>query len=211
VLQREAFADGEGAAWLSRNQADLGKHDPVMEWMERWQLAPTSILEIGCSNGWRVMNLIDRYHCKVKGIDPVVPKLSEESGFNNLRHGHAAALYHYGIAEFDLVIYAFCLYLCDPQDYTAIVKEGDRVLADGGHIIIHDFFTMEHEAWRTPYKHREGIFSHHFPFERLWTANPLYKEIDRTAKLSHDDHVVVLRKSYAEAFNIFTPYPIGAP
>lgn len=198
-LQREVFALGEGAAWLNRNMHDIGRADPVMDAMGVWQLAPQSILEIGCANGWRVQRLIERYGCKVKGIDPAVPKLPEGTNFHNLRHGHAAALFHYNVAEFDLVIYAFCLYLCDPSEYTAIVKEGDRVLSDGGHIIIHDFTTTPHEKpWRTPYKHKEGLFSYHVNFAALWTAFPQYKHLG--AVEAGYESVTILRKNTADAF-----------
>jgi ubiquinone/menaquinone biosynthesis C-methylase UbiE len=198
-LQRDIFADGEGAEWLNRNMHDLGKRDPVMDAMEVWKLQPQSILEVGCSNGWRVMRLIERYGCKVKGIDPAVPKMPDGSQLNNLRPGHAAALFHYGVAEFDTLIYGFCLYLCDPSDYTAIVKEGDRVLAEGGHIIIHDFDVEDERPWRTPYKHKDGLFSYHVNFAALWTAFPQYTEIG-DSPVRGVESVRILRKNTATAF-----------
>jgi len=201
-MQRDTFVEGEGQAWLSRNLHDLGKRDPVMEAMERWNLAPQSILEIGCSNGWRVERLIERYNCKVKGIDPVVPRMPHPTTFTNLHHGHAAALFHYGNAEFDTVIYGFCLYLCDPQDYPSIVKECDRVLADGGDIIIHDFVvTNIGDPWRTPYKHKDGVFSHHVQFQRLWTGFPQYTQVAwSTPDKEFGDYVVLLHKDLNGAF-----------
>jgi len=203
-MQRDAFVEGEGQMWLSRNLHDLGKRDPVMEAMEQWRIAPQSILEVGCSNGWRVERLIDRYRCKVKGIDPAVPKLPHPTVFTNLHHGHAGALFHYSNSEFDTVIYGFCLYLCDPSDYPSIVKEGDRVLADGGHLIIHDFAVPDDETpWRTPYKHKEGIYSHHFTFEDLWLAFPQYKIFDEMIAdgwRDFHDRVVCLRKDVSTAF-----------
>ena len=202
-MQRDVFAQGEGAAWLVRNQSLLGKRDPVMDALAHWRIEPKSALDVGCANGWRVERLIDRYHCKVNGIDPAIPEF-EASKFFNLRPGHAGALYHYSNGEFDLVIYGFCLYLCDPEDYPSIVKEGDRVLADGGHILIHDFAMTDNEVpWRTPYKHKEGIFSHHVQFSRLWTAFPQYTEVHAMAPNGwgeFDDRVVLLRKNLKDAF-----------
>ena len=169
-----------------------------MDELVRLRIEPKSVLEVGCANGWRVERLIERYNCKAKGIDPALPEFKRPS-LNNLRHGHAAALYHYPSVHFDLVIYGFCLYLCDPQDYPAIVNEGDRVLADGGYLVIHDFDMEKGEApWRTPYKHKEGIFSYHVNFAALWMALPQYREMNWT-KIGYES-VTVLRKDLAGAF-----------
>ena len=216
-MQRDIFAQGEGAAWLARNQSLLGKRDPVMDALAHWRIDPKSVLDVGCANGWRVERLIDRYKCKAFGIDPAVPEPPisrlEEPSFKHLRHGHAGALYHYSNGQFDLVIYGFCLYLCDPSDYPAIVKEGDRVLADGGHIVIHDFAVLDDEIpWRTPYKHKDGVYSHHFPFEALWLASPQYKKnafLIPAGWHEFHDHVVCLRKDVSTAFEERSTHSCG--
>jgi len=70
------------------------------------------------------------------------------------------------------------LYLCDPEDYFEIAFEGNRVLKDEGYLIIHDFDVIDERSRRVPYKHKEGIFSHHVAFENLWAGHPWYQVLE---------------------------------
>jgi len=161
-----------------------------------------AILEIGCSNGWRVERLIERYNCKAKGIDPAVPRMPHPTTFTNLHHGHAAALFHYGNAEFDTIIYGFCLYLCDPQDYASIVKECDRSARRRGNVIIHDFAVTDNEQpWRTPYKHKEGYFRITSSSNACGRGSRnIHRSRGRRPTRNLANYVVLLRKDLAGAF-----------
>ena len=201
MKQRDAFLDGEGQAWYERNKDKLGQSDPVCDVIEELGLKPTSVLEVGCADGWRLKKLKAKYGCVVTGIEPaLLEEIEYEDG--EIARGTADELVWTSKNEFDLVIYGFCLYLCDPEDYFRIAAEGDRVLKDGGHIIIHDFKPRMGKGLKIPYRHKPGLFSHHYDFKRLWLCHPAYRWVTDKFPVDEEDdqYVVVLKKDINNAF-----------
>lgn len=197
MRQADAFLAGEGAAWLERNRDKLGAHDPVSDMITSIGITPTSILEIGCANGWRLDRLRERFDCRAVGVDPGA------TGHDRyVTRGVATALPFDAMPPFDLVIFGFCLYLIDPEDYFTVAAEADRVLADGGYLVIHDFNFESDVAYKRAYAHRDGLWSHHADFEMLWLAHPHYKYV--TCGGWEDDYslVTVLRKGTEDAFEV---------
>ena len=71
MRQAEAFYRGEAEAWLERNRDKLtGENDPVMEALILSKIKPNSVLEIGCSNGWRLKSLEKKFKCMTTGVEP---------------------------------------------------------------------------------------------------------------------------------------------
>lgn len=193
MKQSEIFLKGEGLAWLDRNRSKLNeKHDPVLNAIAVFGIKPTSVFEVGCANGWRLEALKTAYNCYTYGIDPGI----EEKTWN-LRQGTAESLQALS-GSFDTVIYGFCLYLCDPEDYFKIVAEGDRILRDDGHLIVYDFCTEL--PYKLPYKHKKGIFSHHYDFSKLWLSHPAYTMFGRTVQ--NETCVTILKKNLKNAFPV---------
>ena len=192
--QFNAFIGGEADAWLQRNKTKIEiKNDPVLHSMETLCLHPSSVLEVGCADGWRLKEIKKRYKSRIAGIDPCHT--------NNAPHIHlggAHDLDYFGNECFDLVIYGFCLYLCDRDDLFNIAREGDRVLAKGGHLVIYDFHARR--TSKVPYKHKEGLFSYHMDYSKLWKWNPAYQEISRMSYNTDGSltEVTVLQKKSAK-------------
>lgn len=201
MMQRDIMMESEGDAWFERNRDKMGMRDPVFSIMQEVLLAPTSILEIGCANGWRLNTLRAAYNCSVMGVDPSQQAASEAAELHRvpIYQGTAEAL-ALPNATFDLVIYGFCLYLTDPADWLKIAAEGDRVLKPGGRIIIHDFAEPSHPFARR-YEHRTDMLSYHFDFARLWHAHPLYSVTARRVWWE-DEMVTVLTKRSHETFEV---------
>lgn len=196
MKQSEVFLNGEAEQWFARNQNQLPiDDDPVMEVIADSKIKPERILEIGCSNGWRVKAMEKRFKCAAYGIDPIF-----KTALWNCRQGTADSLHMFGNDLFDLVIYGWCLYLCDREDLFKIVCEGDRVLKDGGYIVIHDFLSAK--PYKRKYKHHEGLFSYKMDHSTLWTSNPIYQLVSRQTFDSGDDKtsITILRKSVADGW-----------
>ena len=166
-MQKEIFLAGAGTAWIERNKDKVPLNpDPVMDAIRLAEIKPTAILEVGCGNGWRVKAMQTAFpDCYIAGIDPAI-------GDNPLSQGTADQLDRFFSESCDLIIYGFCLYLCDREDLFKIVAEGDRVLKIGGHLVIHDFFNFP--PYRKIYEHDPRLCSYHMDYPSLWMVNPQY-------------------------------------
>jgi len=197
MRQADIFLKSEGNAWLARNLAKLtGQNDPVLEIIRTCELKPASVLEIGCANGWRLDILREKFQCMVTGVDPATPNrpfilkgTADKLPIKNMR--------------FDLVIYGWCLYLCDREDLFKITAEGDRVLKDGGHLMIYDFKPMT--AMKRFYKHHPGVSTYKYDYSKLWLANPAYQLQHLWFKGSDQDCVGVwlLHKSIKRGWPLY--------
>lgn len=74
--------------------------------------------------------------------------------------------------SFDIVIFGFCLYLCDRDDLFRIAQEADRVLNNPGWLIILDFFSPT--PVMKPYHHLQGLYSFKMDYRSLFTWHPAY-------------------------------------
>jgi len=195
--QRDLFLQGEADEWYLRNREVLLKRDsdPVLDSLAHLKLQPTSVLEVGCANGWRLELLRQHTGASVAGVDPSSAAIEEGHALYpavDLRVGTAEEL-DFGDASFDLVIFGFCLYLVDPQLLFRVVAEADRVLRDGGHVVIFDF--LEPTAYHNEYVHRPGVRSHKMVFSRLFTAHPAYFLIHRQLDMTGSDALAPDRRS----------------
>lgn len=173
--QSQIFLHGEAKAWLARNEHKLPlENDPVTAALRLKGIPYSSVLEVGCANGWRLYELQDTTDKTVFacGVDPCIETEITDTNLRIVR-GTADDI-PFNDGSFDLVIYGFCLYLCDPEDYFRIASEGDRVLASGGHIVIFDFFA--NEPYARLYEHHPGVMTRKMDFTRLWKWSPLYRE-----------------------------------
>ena len=201
MKQANIFLESEGDAWYARNKDKLGQRDLVSRLIEANKIVPTNVLEIGCANGWRLAKLRERYQCRVYGIEPSALACGDAELLNVPVEQTTAIDLPPVMHAFDLIIYGFCLYMTDPQDWFAIVCDADRVLANGGHIVIHDFESSS--PWARPYGHREGLLSYHVDFAKMWLANPLYHLVSRNIGDEDDMGVVtIIKKSPATSIKV---------
>jgi ubiquinone/menaquinone biosynthesis C-methylase UbiE len=176
MSQKETFSAIEGDKFYLRNKNKLGcsQADHIIQALTQLELHPKKILEIGCSNGWRLNLLNTIYKADCWGIDPSAEAI--QAGKNefkevNLVKGTADAL-PYDHDMFDMIIYGFCLYLCDRSDLFKIAYEADRVLMDLGHIVIYDFHPPF--QYKNNYSHYKGLYSYKMNYSNLFLWNPAY-------------------------------------
>jgi len=193
---------GEGDRWFARNRDKLGQVDPVCDLLEQHKVVPTAVLEIGCSDGWRLKKLRERYGCAVNGIDASEKAVKEAEAAGIDAQWCSADKVSFVSRRFDLVIFGFCLYLVDRVDLLRVVFESDRVLKDGGHIVVHDFYHPDRgTAYRTPYVHRVDLWSYHMNHEELWLAHPSYRRLGHIMP-DDDTAAVLLKKDHAASWPV---------
>ena len=180
--QKEIFLASEADAWFERNREAVARQDltqdpicrAVMEFaaLSNTNGAPLSILEVGCGEGLRLSWLATRLGAQVHGIEPSAKAVAaaRERGVD-ARRGTADSLPFAG-ASFDIVLFGFCLYLCDPEDLFRIAAEADRVLKAPSWLVVHDFFARTHAS--RPYHHMAGVMSNKMDFRRLFDWHPAY-------------------------------------
>lgn len=183
--QKQVFMAGEGDAFYTRNQSVLtgderiAAGDPLLPFLAEMKPFPARVLEIGCANGWRLNRLRALGATACHGIDPsqaAITQGAQDYPALHLRVGTAESL-PFADAAFDLVVFGFCLYLCDPGDHFRIAAEADRVLADGGALVIYDFDPPQ--PYRNPYAHQPGVHAYKMDFSRLFLAHPHYTLRDK--------------------------------
>ncbi len=152
------------------------KEDRVINAIQRRKITPSSILEIGCANGWRLKVLYDLFKCRCVGIDPSMIAINEGMEawpYLTLQVGMASQLPD---ETFDLVIFGFCLYLCKREDLFKIASEADRVLNNHGHLIVFDFHPV------FPYSNADpdgNGDNYKMIYGDMFTWHPYYKLVDR--------------------------------
>lgn len=145
MKQHQIFSESEGDAWFNRNKSHIRAVSQVidspdvtytLETLTPFTTCINHVLEIGCSNGIKLETICSHLEANGVGIEPS-PKAVEAG---NKRNKTAKIQLHVGTGEnlpcedasFDLVYFAFCLYLFDRNTLMQSLSEADRVLKPGG-------------------------------------------------------------------------------
>lgn len=188
-LQKSVFIQSEGDQWFERNQAALAEpsvlRDSLVTRIARHlpEAAGTAwqVLEIGCGQGGNLDALSRVRSIKGRGIDPSARAVA--AGTSDFPHlelcvGTADAL-PYAEASQDMVWFGFCLYLVDRGLLQRVVAEADRVLRDGGMLVMVDFDPLT--PCKRPYHHKNGLYSYKMDYSHLFLANPAYSLLEKYA------------------------------
>lgn len=185
--QKDIFLEGEGDAWWRRNQ---NEGSVILDHFDRAILqrvsTPSSVLEIGTADGRRLARIINELPGQIRalGVDPsaeAIGNARERFPLIDFEIGTADAIPTQ--AQFELVILGFCLYLCDRNLLPRIVAETDRVLEDGGQLVIIDF-DPPHPRKRN-FRHRDGVWSFKMDYSKLFDAFPQYSTSFKSS-MSHN-------------------------
>ncbi len=200
MLNQEAeFYLREGNHWHHRNGAkwrDRIVGDPVL--LATKSLNPISVLEIGCGNGWRLEQYRAAGSVTCYGVDPSEEAIADgKKLFPELVLEKRTATTYDCLNEYDLVIFGFCLYVCDREELMEIVASADGVTQDGGYIAIHDF--DPEYSHKVPYHHVPGMFSYKMDYSKLWLANPAYRLVTKTV-MPDKTAVWLLKKDMGRAW-----------
>lgn len=181
-MQKEVFLNNEGDAWFARNHNAIVSRvfdsaDPVISAVTRFSsLLPNRgggrLLEIGCGEGRRLAWLAETMAIECHGIEPSQKAVTVANGLGVTALQGTAESLPYESGFFDIVVFGFCLYLCDRADLFRIASEADRVMKPDGLVIIHDFYSEQ--PVRREYHHRSGIYSYKMDYRKLFEWHPAY-------------------------------------
>lgn len=185
-LQDQVFLTGEGDAWHRRNAEALSarKSDPMLNVIAKLDNLHRvrSVCDLGCANGWRLdrISRIAPNATRFVGVDPSAlaieagrkawPKFDLSVGTlseNTLR------------GAFDLILVNAVFSWVDRKKLADSIAAIDKLVADGGAIIIGDFAAAA--PTRTPYHHRNdvAVFTHKQNYADCFLSLGLYRETFR--------------------------------
>ncbi len=184
MTQEDIFLKSEADAWYKRNAHALAPvkrtGDIPLMLLRRHKLAPKSVLEVGASNGWRLEALrMRRPRVSYVGVEPsraavragkkAFPKLM-------LLRGVASALPVKSV--FDLVLVIFVLHWVSREELLASIVEIDRVVAEGGYLLVSDF--LPRTPRRNHYHHlKSGVSTWKMDYGALFEATGNYRLVER--------------------------------
>ncbi len=208
--QKNAFIQYEADSWFERNKDYLANYKPetdkVIDLIKKYELKPSSVLEIGCSGGYRLNGVHTTFsNCKAHGIEPSQKAIDfGKKKFPNIHftQGTADNLSMYADNSMDIVIVGFVFYVIDRQIIFKVISEIDRVLKNGGQLIIIDFFSEA--ALKTQYEYIKDFSAYSFKqnYDEIFTASKLYYLLDK----STIDHT---SKEYNASNDYYNKYSIS--
>lgn len=186
--QENIFEQGEGDNWFKRNKDYIKKSQD--DWIEnairKLDLKENaSIIECGCSSGHRLARLKKIFpNSRVVGFD-----ISKEAICYGKKEYNEIELYQHKISEefdmgqYDVVICSFVLHWVDRQDLSKVISNIDKLVADGGILLIGDFLPDYNH--RNKYKHLENeeVYTYKQNYGSIFESLGIYKEM---AKLTFD-------------------------
>ena len=190
VEQDNVFLNGEGDAWFRRSRAnsisrtEQEAKDVLLRILDSYSIKPKNVLDVGCSNGWRLALLHERYGARCVGVEPsgeAVRDGRKRFPEIELLRGAAASIPLAKGDAFDLVIVNFVFHWISRASLLQSVAEIDRHVKDGGYLLISDFFP----DWpvQNVYHHLPPgqVYTYKMDYAGLYTATNLYSLVTRQA------------------------------
>ena len=153
--------------------------NPILNSLRGIGVKPKTILEIGCGAGHRLALLQRDFAAECHGVEPsqlAVNYAHQHYPKLQVRTGTAETL-DYNDDAFDVVIFGFCLYLCDPADHFRIAWQADRVLQNKGYLVINDFLAPT--PYSNDYVYVPEMRSYKMEWAHMFAWNPTYRLVSR--------------------------------
>lgn len=207
--QKNTFLRYEADEWFNRNKNVILNYHPsndyVLNLIDNYKIKFGSILEIGCSAGYR-LNAIKNTNknSQVFGIEPSEKAIKYgEKNFSDISfiHGTADDLSYFDDESLDIVIVGFVFYVVDRNILMKVVSEIDRVLKNGGSIIIIDFFSEV--SLKNLYHHIDDFEAYSFKqnYDEIFTVSKLYYLIDKST-YNHSTKLLDSSNDYNNNYSI---------
>jgi SAM-dependent methyltransferase len=182
VLQDSVFMESEGDRWFERNQMALNSFDAAadlpVKLIELYNLRPERVVEIGAANGFRLAAIRGRTGADVVAVEPSARAiLNGKASFPFVAFVRGAASAVPLRESFDLVIVNFVFHWIDRANLLRSVAEVDRLVQDGGFLIIGDFHPAN--FLQVPYHHlkNENVRTYKQNYAATFIASGLYHPV----------------------------------
>lgn len=228
INQDQIFSESEGDQWFRRNAEAMEKAgereresgDLVLRALDFLNIRASRIIEIGASNGYRLELLRTKWDAeKCVAIEP------SKEAISNGRKKYPQIDFRCGIAgnlpvkedeNFDLAIFNFVFHWIDRASVLRSVSEVDRILSDGGHVVIGDFYPQSPAKVRYHHIKDRDVWTYKQDYSKVFTASALYSLVgkfqasfkEREFKTVSDEMdsvaIAVLRKNMEANYRVLT-------
>jgi SAM-dependent methyltransferase len=181
--QLRAILEGEGDRYFERTRGHTlqeadPENDPPLRMIATYDLHPRNVLEVGAANGYRLASLVRLHGCRASGVEPGEAAVADgRSRFPNVRmeQGRADAIPYDD--QFDLVIINFVFHWIDRTVLLKTVAEIDRVVEDGGFLLIGDFYPTHPTRARYHHLPGEDIYTYKQDWSAMFVASGSYRTV----------------------------------
>jgi SAM-dependent methyltransferase len=205
--QDEIFSTLEGDKWFERNKAALEQFDPEADFplrlMQLYHLHSHRVLEIGAANGFRLAAIAERYGARVVAIEPSLEAIQDgKARYPCVEFVQSAACTIPLQELFDLIIVNFVFHWIDRVNLLRSVAEIDRLLVDGGFLIIGDFYPSN--LMRVRYHHlpEEEVYTYKQNYAATFMASGLYHPVGLITG-NHSSRSLVRESAEAERIGVW--------
>lgn len=194
MIQDKIFELSEADNWFLRNRdyivTKTKENDLITTLIEKISDKEKikSVIELGSSNGFR-LNLLKNIllNCdKFVGVD--VSNEAVKDGMQ--RYGlemHNCAFDKFESDErFDLVIVNFVFHWIDRENIFKTISNTDKLLKDGGYLIIGDFLPDFPQKRKYHHLPTENVFTYKTDYTKVFKSLNTYKEVYKTT-FNHDN------------------------
>jgi SAM-dependent methyltransferase len=180
--QDDLFAVSEADRYFDRNESAMHavdwSADLPLRLISLYQLQPRQVLEVGAANGFRVAAIAQRYGAKVVAVEPSARAIADgQTRFPNVEFVQATANNIPLQTQFDLIIVNFVLHWVARATLLRCVAEIDRLLTDGGFLILGDFAPSN--RWRKKYHHlpEQEVYTYKQNYSAMFLASGAYQAV----------------------------------
>lgn len=172
--------------YFTRNAEFLHReNDPVHAALRRIHLVRPmeTILEIGCSTGWRLDVARNEFGARCTGLEAgagavkagrsLYPDIKIEQGLAPVGLSQWV-----GTNQFSCIVLGFFVYLLPRRELFRLAADVDELLEDHGHLVIHDF--LYPSSIRSPYTHHSSLATYKIDPSSPWTWSPNYCQVERS-------------------------------
>jgi hypothetical protein len=173
----------EANNWFSRNKEKIENKtridDIAYQSFLSTKFIPKNVLEIGCSNGYRLDWFSKDFECDCYGIDLSSEAISDgqkKFPLLDLQHGNYDILDTYN-KKFDLIILGFFDYYLPRDDIFKLIYLVNSKLKNGGLVLDYGFYSKI--PYVNDFLHDNKLKSHKLDVPSGFLWNPQYIEIFR--------------------------------
>ena len=182
MVQDNIFALAEGDRWFERNREALQHFDPEadlpLKLMGLYGLQPKRVLEIGAANGVRLAAIHERYGAQVVAIElSAQAMLDGKARFSSVSFVRGAAVSVPLRESFCLVILNFVFHWIDRVNLLRSVAEADRLVRDGGFLMIGDFHPSNFLQVRYHHLETPRVHTYKQNYAATFLASGLYHPV----------------------------------